>query len=67
MVDLVIMKANKPTAAPNFHFISPFVWQQSSKSQFFDRKSSPKFTLFVVDFLGRKLISKSKVCIYTRP
>ena len=67
MVDSVIMKANKLTATPNFHFISPFVWQQSPKSQFFGRKPSPKITLFVVDFLGRKVISKSKVCIYTRP
>ena len=67
MVDFVIMKANKPTATPNFHFISPFVWQQSPKSQFFGRKSSPKLTLFVVDFLARKLILKSKVYIYTRP
>ena len=67
MVDSVIMKANKLAATRNFHFISLFVWQQSPKSQFFGRKSSPKFTLIVVDFLGRKLISKSKVCIYTRP
>ena len=56
MVDSTIMKGNKPTATPNFHIISPFIWQQCPKSQFFSRKSSPKITLFVVDFLGRKLI-----------
>ena len=67
MVDSTIMKGNKPTATPNFHIISPFIWQQCPKSQFFSRKSSPKITLFVVDFLGRRLMSKSKVCIYTRP
>ena len=60
MVDFVIMKANKPTATRNFHFISPFVWQQSPKSQFFGRKSSPKITLFVVDFFRQKINFKIK-------
>jgi len=29
------MKAHKPTATPNFQFISSFVWQRSPESQFF--------------------------------
>ena len=37
MVDFAIVKANKPVATPNFHFISPSVWEQSPKRQFFGR------------------------------
>ena len=59
MVDFVILKANKPTAAPLYIAVR---LAAKSKIQFFSRKSSPKITLFVVDFLGRRLISKSKVC-----
>ena len=55
MVDFVIMKANKPTAAPLYIAVR---LAAKSKIQFFGRKSSPKTTLFVVDFLGRRLISK---------
>ena len=42
MVDFAFMKANKPIANPNFHFISAFIWQRNPKRQFFGRKSSPK-------------------------
>ena len=35
MVDFAIMKANKPIATPNFHVISPFIWQRSPEGQFF--------------------------------
>ena len=40
------MKAHKPTATPNFQFISSFVWQRSPESQFFGRKSSQKIIPF---------------------
>ena len=60
MVDFAIIKANKPTATPNFH-LSPFVWQQhESKSQFVCRKSSPKIALFRGRFFRQKIDLKIK-------
>ena len=55
MVDFAIMKANKPTATPNFQFISSFVWQRSPESQFFGRKSSRKIIPFRRRFVRQKI------------
>ena len=44
MVNFAIIRAKKPTATPNFHFISSFVGQQSPKSYFFGQISTPKTT-----------------------
>ena len=54
MVDIAFMRAYKPTATPNFHFMSTFVGQQSPKSEFLRRTSSAKIAPFSHRFLGKK-------------
>ena len=56
------MKAKKPTATSNFHFISSFVWQQSPKRQFLAENHHQKLHLFVDLFFFRPKID---VCIYS--
>ena len=61
MVDFASMKVNKAITPPNFDlYITVRLAAKSKKGSFL-----AEITFFSVDFLGKKLISKSKVCIYS--
>ena len=52
MVDFVIMKANRPIATPNFHFVVTVRLAVNSKKAFFLAENyHQKLNFFVVDFL----------------
>ena len=57
---IAIITASKPTTPPDFRCISPFVWQQSPKCQFFGQITTPRSTLIYRQFLIQKICSNMK-------
>ena len=57
---IAIITPSKPTTPPDFRCISPIVWQQSPKCQFFGQITTPKITLIYRQFLIQIIRSKMK-------
>ena len=57
---IAIITPSKSTTPPDFRCISPFVWQQSPKCQFFGQITTPKITLIYRQFLIQIICSKMK-------
>ena len=57
---IAIIPPSKRTTPPDFRCISPFVWQQSPKCQFFGQITTPKITLIYRQFLIQIICSKMK-------
>ena len=60
LIYIAIITPSKPTTPPDFRCISPFVWQQSPKCQFFGQITTPKITLIYRQFLIQIICSKMK-------
>ena len=57
---IAIITPSKPTTPPDFRCVSPFLWQQSPKCQFFGQITTPKITLIYRQFLIQIICSKMK-------
>ena len=57
---IAIITPSKPTTPPDFRCISPIVWHQSPKCQFFGQITTPKITLIYRQFLIQIIRSKMK-------
>ena len=57
---IAIITPSKPTTPPDFGCMSPFVWQESPKCQFFGQITTPKITLIYRQFLIQIICSKMK-------
>ena len=62
---IAIITPSKPTTPPDVRFISPFVWQQSPKCQFFRPNNNTKNYTYLSSIFNPNNLFKNKKSTFT--